>query len=135
MTDADAEPDTAYGDFPLRRFLAMDVSSPGAGAASATIAVGSAHLNPNGVVHGAVLFALLDTAMGSAAMSVLPDGTYCTSVDLQTRFIRPAVAGSLTATVDVVKAGRHVIHLDGQVRDADDRLIATGSGTFTTFTL
>jgi acyl-coenzyme A thioesterase PaaI-like protein len=33
-----------------------------------------------------------------------------------------------------VKAGRHVIHLDGQVRDADDRLIATGSGTFTTFT-
>jgi hypothetical protein len=71
MTDADAEPDTAYGDFPLRRFLAMDVSSPGAGAASATIAVGSAHLNPNGVVRRRAV-RLLDTAMGSAAMSVLP---------------------------------------------------------------
>lgn len=99
----------------------MDISEP--------------HLNPNGVVHGAVLFALADTAMGAAAMSVLSDGHYAASVDVQQRFVRPASAGRLDASVEVLKRGRHVIHLDGTVVGDDDQLIATASGTFTTFTL
>jgi uncharacterized protein (TIGR00369 family) len=126
------EPD-GYGQFPLRTFLGMQVGAAEHGRAGARLRIGDAHLNPNGVVHGAVLFALVDTAMGSAAMSVLAEGQYATSVDIQLRFVRPASEGELVADVEVLKRGRHVIHLEGRVVGDDERVIATAAGTFTTF--
>jgi uncharacterized protein (TIGR00369 family) len=123
--------DTAYGEFPLKRHLGLELDSDQPGRARARITVGAEHLNPNGVVHGAVLFAMVDTAMGKATMSVLPEGQYCTSVDVQLRFIRPASAGVLVAEVEILKRGRAVVQLHGRVHDADDRLVATGAATFT----
>jgi uncharacterized protein (TIGR00369 family) len=69
---------------------------------------------------------MVDTAMGKAVMSVLPEGRHCASVDIQWRFLRPAANGELLAEVEVLKQGRAVVHLDGRVRDADDSLVATG---------
>ena len=127
MTDSD---ETA-GDFPLKQFLGMELSGDDPGVGFAHVDVGPDHLNPNGVVHGAVLFALVDTAMGKSTMSVIDEpGRYCASIEVSLRFIRPAVAGRVTATATVVKRGRNVVHLDGRVVDADQRLIATAAGTF-----
>jgi acyl-CoA thioesterase len=122
--------DTTYGDFPLKRHLGLELDGDAPGQARAVITVGDEHLNPNGVVHGAVLFAMVDTAMGKATMSVLPEGRFCASVDVQLRFIRPASEGVLVADVEVLKRGRAVVHLQGSVHDGDDTLIATASGTF-----
>ena len=124
-----------YGEFPLREFLGMEVVPATEGHATAHLEVGPEHLNPNDVVHGAVLFALLDTAMGSAAMSVLEEGRFATSVDIQIRFVRPATTGRLVAEVEVLKRGRHVIHLDGRVTDDQGTTIATAAGTFTIFSV
>jgi acyl-CoA thioesterase len=129
LPDAPAdEPD--YGAFALREFLGMEVAATGQGTAQARLEVDERHHNPNGVVHGAVLFAMVDTAMGAATMSVLPEGRYCASVDVQLRFVRPAGGGSLVADVEVLKQGRSVVHLDGRVHDDDGRLVATAAATF-----
>lgn len=122
--------DGPYGEFALKQFLGMEIDDSSAGSARARITVAEAHLNPNGVVHGAVLFAMVDTAMGKATMSVLPPGQFCATVDVQLRFIRPASEGVLVAEVSVIKQGRSVVHLDARVVDGDDRLVATGAGTF-----
>jgi acyl-CoA thioesterase len=127
--------DDDYGQFPLRDYLEMDVGPGEAGHARATLQVAGQHLNPNGVVHGAVIFAMVDTAMGSATMSVLPEGQFCASVDVQLRFIRPASAGALVADVEVLKQGRAVVHLEGRVVDGEGRLVATASGTFAVITV
>ena len=126
--------DEDRGEFPLRAYLEMELGPGEAGHARATLAVGEQHMNPNGVVHGAVLFAMVDTAMGSATMSVLPDGQFCATVDVQLRFIRPASGGQLVADVEVLKRGRSIVHLDGRVVDGDDRLVATAAGTFAVIT-
>ncbi len=120
-----------YGDFPLRSFLGMELTGDEAGIGIATLDAGPDHMNPNGVVHGAVLFALVDTAMGKATMSVIdePD-TYCASIEVSLRFIRPAIAGPLTATASVLKRGRNVVHLEGRVTGPDDRLVASAAGSF-----
>ena len=120
-----------YGDFPLRNYLGMELTGDTPGTGVARLDIGPHHQNPNGVVHGAVLFALVDTAMGKSTMSVIdePD-TYCASIEVSLRFIRPAVSGPLDATATVVKRGKNVVHLDARVIGADDRLIATASGTF-----
>lgn len=132
MADGDgADGDGAFGDFPLKQFLGMELTGDERGVGCAHVDVGPDHLNPNGVVHGAVLFALVDTAMGKATMSVIDEpGRYCASIEVSLRFIRPAVAGRLSATATVIKRGRNVVHLDGRVIDDEQRLVATAAGTF-----
>ena len=131
MNEPTLEPPLEYGDFPLRRFLGMELTGDEAGIGIARVDVGPDHLNPNGVVHGAVLFALVDTAMGKATMSVVDEpGRYCASIEVSLRFIRPAVAGALTATATVIKRGRSVVHLEARVLGDDDRLVGTATGTF-----
>ena len=126
------EPGTPdYGHFPLRDYLGMRLTGDDAGTGVARLDVDAQHLNPNGVVHGAVLFALVDTAMGKSAMSVIDEpGAYCASIEVSLRFIRPAASGELLAISHVVKRGRSVVHLDARVVDHDDRLIANAAGTF-----
>jgi uncharacterized protein (TIGR00369 family) len=82
------------------------------------------------VVHGAVLFAMVDTAMGAAAMRAVPAGHHCASIEVHLRFLRPVTGGDLRAAVEVERAGRRVIHLSGRVVDGDDVLVATATGTF-----
>lgn len=118
------------GSFPLRSYLGMAVGSPGTGLGEAQLDVDDRHLNPNGVVHGAVLFAMVDTAMGAAALGVVPEGHLCASVEVHLRFLRPVATGALRAEVVVERAGRRIIHLSGRVHTGDDTLVATATGTF-----
>ncbi|MBS1849205.1 MAG: PaaI family thioesterase [Actinobacteria bacterium] len=120
----------ADADFPLRRHLGMDVGSPVEGTGRAELVVGPVHLNPNGVAHGAVLFAMVDTAMGAATMSMLDEGLVCASIDVQLRFLRPVAEGRVVADAAVVKLGRRIVHLEARVLDDADRVVAMATGAF-----
>ena len=123
------DPDES-GQFPLSQFLGMEVDSAEPGTASARLEVTATVLNPNGVVHGGVIFTMVDTAMGKAVMSVLDEGQICASIELQMRFLRPVETGSLQADATVIRRGRRIIHLESQVHDSAGALVATGAGTF-----
>ncbi len=119
-------------EFPLRSFLGMELEQ-GEGTGAAAVEVGPAHMNPNGVVHGAVAFAMMDTAMGAAVSSLLTDGRRCATVEMQTRYHRPAVSGTLRASAEVVTAGRRLAHVEARTVDGDDRLIASATSTYAIF--
>jgi acyl-CoA thioesterase len=102
----------------------------GEGRASAVADCGPRHLNPHGTVHGAVVFAMVDTAMGAATMSVLDDSSLCATIEIQLRYLAPVFAGQITAEVRVVKAGRRIVHLAAEVTDAGGALVATATGSF-----
>jgi acyl-CoA thioesterase len=108
----------------------MEIAAPGPGRGAARLEVGPEHLNPNGVVHGAVLFAMMDTAMGAATVSILAEGRFCASVDVHLRFIRPVSRGGLDVEARVVHPGRRVVQLEATARDDDGRLVATATGGF-----
>jgi uncharacterized protein (TIGR00369 family) len=116
--------------FPLQDHLGMTVESPSPGIGRAVLDITSALHNPNGVVHGAVLFAMVDTAMGAATMSGLDSGLACASIEVHLRFLRAASAGRVTAEVAVIKRGRRIVQLDGRVTDHSGAVIATASGSF-----
>jgi uncharacterized protein (TIGR00369 family) len=116
--------------FPLQEHLDMAVESPAPGTARATLLVTPALHNPNGVVHGAVLFAMVDTAMGSATMSCLEPGFACATIEVHVRFLRAVASGRLTADIAVIKGGRRVVQLEGRVTDEAGELIALASGSF-----
>jgi acyl-CoA thioesterase len=116
--------------FPLQAHLGMAVGSPGPGVGTAEVEVTPALHNPNGVVHGAVLFAMADTSMGAATMSLLGEGEACASIEVQLRFLRPVAAGRLTARTEVLRRGRRVVQLASRIEDAAGELVAVASGSF-----
>ena len=75
------------------------------------------HYNPIGSVHGGVLSTLCDSACGCAVQSMLPAGTYYTSLDLSVKFLRPVSSGTGRMTC----AGT-VTHLGGRSALAEARL-------------
>lgn len=116
--------------FPLQSHLGMTIESSSAGVAVASLEVTPELHNPNGVVHGAVLFAMADTSMGAATMSSLDAGSACASIEVHLRFLRPSAAGRLVAETAVVKGGRRVVQLESRIHDGDGELVATASGSF-----
>ena len=123
-------PDTVQ--FPLGDFLGMDIVR-GEGSAVASVELGPNHMNPNGVAHGAVAFALMDTAMGAAVVSTLADDQLCATVEIHTRYHRPATSGTMRAEATVLTAGKRLIQLEAKTFDDDDRLIASSTGSFAVF--
>ncbi len=123
--------DPEYSEFPLRTFLEFTIDDGIDGEAVAALDVNDRHLNPNGVVHGGVVFTLVDTAMGRATMSVLDEGRICASIEVAVRYLRPITGGRLVATASVLRAGRRIVHLEGRVTvDGDDRPVAVVQASF-----
>ncbi len=119
-----------YGHFPLRSFLGIEIEDVEPGRAIARLRVSDDLLNPNGTVHGGVLFTMVDTAMGKATMTLLDEGRLCASIEIQMRFLRPVSGGHLEADTTVVRRGRKVVHLESRIHDTNGVLVATGAGTF-----
>ena len=88
------------------------------------------HLNKGGVAHGGIHMILLDSALGSALVASLKIEEWCATTQLTTSFLAPARPGErLVAEGRVVRRGKHVAHLAGEVK-VGDRLVATASGTW-----
>ena len=126
MTERDFSP----VDFPLSTFLGLRREVPEPGRALAELDLGPELHNPNGVVHGGVLFTMVDTSMGAATMSVLDDDQICASIEVHLRFLRSASTGTLGAEAEVIRRGGRIVHLRSDVRDGDDELLAVGTGSF-----
>lgn len=91
---------------------------------------GADHLNLGGIVHGGYLSTLMDSATGFALHSTLAPGDTPPHLAASYRFLSMARAGvALRATAEVLKAGSRIGHVRVELRDAADRLVATGETT------
>jgi uncharacterized protein (TIGR00369 family) len=87
--------------------------------------------NPIGMVHGGVAATMLDSVVGCAVHTTLPAGVGYSSVELKVSYLRAIHAGrgEIRATGRVVKEGSRIAFAEGEIRDADGKLLATASGT------
>jgi len=87
------------------------------------------HYNPIGVAHGGLAATLLDSAMGCAVHTVLPQGRAYTTLEVQVRFLRPLThrTGRVLCTGVVVHAGGRVATAEGRIVDEAGKLYATGT--------
>ena len=87
--------------------------------------------NSAGFVHGGMISALADSAMGRSLRTIKPGVARSMSFDLKLSFINAAKVGeTLRATGRVVHAGRRTAVTECRIQDPGGRLIATASGTF-----
>ena len=83
--------------------------------------------NPMGRVHGGMLAALADAAMGIAFGRTLDDGQDFSTIDLHIHFMRPVVRRNLIATGTLIQRGLRVGFVECQIKDEKGRYIASSS--------
>jgi acyl-CoA thioesterase len=114
----------------LARRLGLRRTRMAGGEATMDLTVGPDHLNPYGVVHGAVVYALVDTAMGAALVSRLETGERCATLEVKIQYLAPVAAGGLRAEARLVERTRRIAVLEARVWSDGDRLVALATGTF-----
>jgi uncharacterized protein (TIGR00369 family) len=86
-----------------------------------------------GYTHAGAITALVDTACGYAALSVMPGDREVLTVDFSANFLAPAAGAAFRATGTVLRAGRTIVVCRGDVHALDDdgrpRLIAAMQAT------
>ena len=101
------------------------------GAATLEMTASEDMANSAGFVHGGMISALADSAMGRSLRTLKPGVARAMSFDLKLSFISAARVGeTLRATGNVVHAGRRTAVTDCRVDGPDGRLVATASATF-----
>jgi uncharacterized protein (TIGR00369 family) len=116
---------------PVLQLLGTDGFEVDEGRATVYLTPQEFHYNPLGAVHGGVLATLLDTATGCSVHSTLPAGIGYTSVDLNTKFLRPVTvhSGRLRCEGSMLSKGRRTALAEARLTDGDGRLVAHATST------
>lgn len=88
------------------------------------------HLNIAGTMHGGYMCALLDCATGYAMLTTLRPGSTAPHVSLSHQFLDSRPSGAeVRCTGELLRSGRRVGHVRGELRAADGRLLAVAQST------
>lgn len=95
------------------------------------------HYNPIGVVHGGLAATVLDSALGCAVHTTLPQGTGYTTIQLNVNLVRAITlrTGTIRCAARVIHSGRKMATAEADLRDADGKLLAHGTTTCLVFPL
>jgi fumarylpyruvate hydrolase len=119
---------------PFNTFLGTQIALRKEGEVEATLVLGPHHLNRRGVVHGGVISALLDTALGGAVISAMPKEWWCATISLNVQFLEGVGEGRVTAVGRLRRRGQRVAFAEGEVLDDEGRVLATATGSWNLWT-
>ena len=85
------------------------------------------------IVHGGVTATLVDTAMGTLANMVLPDGFGAVTTNLNVHYLAPGLGERLTAHATIVHQGSKTLVVDGKVVSSEGKVVAHSTGSFFIF--
>src|SRR5262249_50041178 len=114
---------------PIGRLLGFVQKEVEPGHAVFEMEVDQRHHNPLGTLHGGIYCDLADAAMGYAYAATLGEGESFTTVELKINFFRAVRQGRLTAEARVVRSGMNLGYVEGDVKDADGKLLARAGST------
>jgi acyl-CoA thioesterase len=120
-------------DRPEREFSAdMGIEYLGEidGATTLQLDLAQKHMSRANRVHGGVLFTLLDSALGRAILSALPEGRGCATVEIKVNYFRPIRSGRVVARGWKRELTKSLAYAEGEVVNEAGKVLARASGTF-----
>lgn len=115
---------------PFHAWAGMDLVEVGDGEAELVMDLRPHHFNPQGIVHGGIISALADSAIGLALRSNLPAGMTHRTAQLNVHFLAKGEGNRLVGRGRAVHLGQRMGYGEGEVLDAGGRLLARASATF-----
>lgn len=83
-----------------------------------------------GALQGGMLCVMLDFAMACAALAQIDEQETVSTATLNVAYLRPAMPGHYLARARVVKTGKRMIFMAGDLLCTESRLIATATAAF-----
>ena len=87
------------------------------------------HMNPEGIVHGGMIFTLCDMAAGVATGATEQGRRRFVTMQASIHYLRPARGGRLRAVGRLIKDGRTTALAEAEVFDENDKLLVKGEFT------
>ncbi|MEQ9146161.1 MAG: PaaI family thioesterase [Parvibaculaceae bacterium] len=122
---------------PASRYLGLEILDVNMETLTVELAFNASEelCNMWGGIQGGMVAAMLDDAMAFAVGLDLDWGQISPTLEIKVSMLSPARPGRLYATGTVIKRGKSVGFIESELRDADGRVLATGSSTATFVTL
>lgn len=95
-----------------------------------TIPVHPIIYNNLNIAHGGVTATVLDTAMGTLANYILPEGLGAVTNQLNIHYIAPGTGEAIRCKAQVVHQGSKTMVISGEAYRSDGKKIAYATGTF-----
>jgi uncharacterized protein (TIGR00369 family) len=114
---------------PFHRWAGVELVSVGGGHGELAIELQDHHFNPQGIVHGGIISAMADTAIGLALRSRLPAGMTHRTAQLNVRFLAKGEGNRIVGRGRAVHLGRRG-HGEAEVLDTTGRVLARATATF-----
>lgn len=113
---------------PFARHLGIAVDSLEAGIARMSCVLEDHMTNSWGTAHGGVILSLLDVSLCMAARTLHADSAGVMTIDLSTTFI-DAGRSPMRCEARVLRDGRSLIFVEGEIVNTDGSLVAKALGT------
>jgi len=92
--------------------------------------VDPAHFNPFQTLHGGVVMALMDSAMGHAVAACVHDaGRFNAAAQMNVNFMAAVKSGVLRARANVVRLGKRLAVVEARAESDDGTLVAIATAT------
>ena len=116
---------------PVIRLLAIKLVKAKNGRAVCTMKARHEQQNFIGCIHGGILCALMDAAMGYAFFTLLSRGQTGVTVEFKIHFLAPVFAGDhITAEAQVIDQGRTLSYFECSLYQSPRKLAAKASALF-----
>lgn len=116
----------------LMQTLSAKVTRVAAGEVEIIMPVSDAISQQHGFVHAAAVTAIMDSACGYAALSVMPEDSDVLAVEFKVNFVAPAIGSSIRAVGTVIKAGKTITLTSANayaISDNGEKLVAVMQAT------
>jgi uncharacterized protein (TIGR00369 family) len=104
---------------------------PDAGTIDVAFTADDRFVNPVGAVQGGFLAAILDDTLGPALVATLDHGQFAPTLDLHVQFLAPAQPGRFVGHGRIVRRGRDIAFLAGELVDDNQTVVAVATATAT----
>ena len=129
MTEELSKPPNMNG---IAKNLGMELEQFGEGVAVVKLTIDERHLNKGGAAFGGLHASMLDSAMGGALVSTLKVSEWCATANLTINYIEASFSGTqLIATGRIVRRGKNLAHLFGEIKDSQGIIHANATGVWT----
>jgi uncharacterized protein (TIGR00369 family) len=115
---------------PFHQWAGMELLSVGEGQSEMVMDLRPHHFNPQGIVHGGIVAAMADTAIGLALRSRLRAGLTHRTAQLNVHFLAKGEGNRLVGRGHTVHLGQRMGYGEGEVLDGDGQLLARATATF-----
>lgn len=115
---------------PFHRWAGMELIRVGGGEAELAMDLEDHHFNPQRIVHGGIISAMADTAIGLALRSILAPGSTHRTAQLGVHFLAKGEGNRLVGRGRALHLGSRMGYGEGEVLDAQGKLLARPPATF-----